>query len=247
MKDKINYILHKNHSSNKENEAVLFLHGWGGSTNSFLYVQNVLNPYYNTLNVDFYGFGKSNEPSVYYDTYLYALSIYELLVELNISTIYIISHSFGGRVAILLSSIFHINVKKLILINSAGLKGGKNVSYYLKVYLYKLCKRLVHKKLLSQKILSHFGSSDYKLLSVEMRQTFVNVVNQDLKQYLPLINSQTLIFWGDKDKVTPISFARILKSSILNSKLIIFKGAGHFSYLDNINEFCQRTIKFLDE
>lgn len=244
----MNYISTKvnDNEFNNENKTVLFLHGWGGSTNSFLYVQKQLSANYNTINVDLLGFGKSSQPSIPYDTFLYALSIYELLVKLKVTTVSIVAHSFGGRVAILLSSVFNIKVENLILINSAGIIPKRTLMYYVKIKLYKIFKFLVKKKILKPNVLKHFGSKDYKQLNVIMKQTFINVVNQDLQQFLPYIKSNTLIVWGAKDKVTPMRFANIFNKNILHSRLIVYKNASHFCYLEHLLEFCCTVKLFLE-
>lgn len=244
----MNYISTKlnDNEFNNKNKTVLFLHGWGGSTNSFLYVQKQLSTNYNTINVDFLGFGKSSQPDVAYDTFLYALSIYELLVKLNVNQVSIVAHSFGGRVAILLASVFNIKVENLILISSAGIKPKRRFMYHVKVKAYKFFKFLVKKKLLKPDILKFFGSKDYKQLNVIMKQTFINVVNQDLKVFLPYIKSNTLIVWGSKDKVTPLHFAKVFHKNILHSRLLVYKKASHFCYLENLLEFCCTVKLFLE-
>jgi pimeloyl-ACP methyl ester carboxylesterase len=245
MQPFLNYEIIAPKNNNGKQKTVLFLHGWGGSTSSFFYIQKQLSNY-KTINLDFYGFGKSSELAYPYDTYLYALSIYELLLKLNETTVTIVSHSFGGRIAILLSSIFNIKVEKLILISSAGIKPRRFLGYYLKVYLYKFCKFLVNKKIVSKKLLKLFGSSDYKQLNNIMKATLIKVVNQNLRQYLKLINSPTLIVWGLKDKITPYYMAKILHKQIKNSTLLVYKKSGHFCYLENLNKFCNTLQTYLD-
>lgn len=246
MTNRLNYVITQTKNDNiKNDKTVLFLHGWGGSIHSFLFCQNYIKQYTNTLNVDFYGFGKSDEPNKKYDTYLYALSIYELLKDKNIHKVCIVAHSFGGRVAILLSTIFDIEVESLVLVNSAGVKPKRSIFYYFKIYTYKAVKWLVKHKLIKSKVLKHFGSSDYKHLSNIMKQSFVTIVNQDLTQYLKSIKAKTLIVWGDKDKITPMHMAKTLKHNIIDSTMIIYKNSGHFSYLENYHSFCHTIIKFL--
>ena len=70
-----------------------------------------------------------------------------------------------------------------------------------------------------------------------MKQTFVNVVNEDLCVYAKNINSKTLIVWGEKDKDTKIFMAKKLHKLIFLSELVFIKGAGHFSFLDKKEDF----------
>ena len=98
----------------KGKKFVLFLHGWGGSTNSFLSVAQKISNDKKVILVDFYGFGKSAFPNKIMDTYEYAVAIYLLLKNKGIDEVDIVSHSFGGRVAIILSSVFNIKVNKIL-------------------------------------------------------------------------------------------------------------------------------------
>lgn len=239
----MNTIISKQFNNNKK--TVLFLHGWGGSTNSFLFFQKQLDQEYNTINLDFYGFGKSKMPEKPMDTYDYALSVYELLVSLNVKKLSIVAHSFGGRIAILLSTIFDLEVESLVLVNSAGLKPKRPIKYYIMVYGYKFCKWLVKKNILPQKVLKKFGSSDYKQLTPVMKQSFIFIVNQHLNCYLKKIKAKTLIVWGKRDKTTPLYMAKTFNKNILNSELVIYKDAGHFSYLDNAGSFLSTLKIFL--
>ena len=51
------------------------------------------------------------------------------------------------------------------------------------------------------------------------------------------IRVKTFIIWGSKDKETKIFMARKLHKLIENSKLFVFENAGHFSFLDDKQEF----------
>lgn len=229
----INYVI----KGNGDN-TILFLHGWEGSTKSFSYVQNEFAAFCKTVNIDFLGFGKSDSLIYPFDVYDYAFSVYELICKLKLNNITIVSHSFGGRVAIILSSIFKVNIVNLVLVDSAGLKPKFNLATKIKVLKFKLAKKLVKNKILNSRVLNKFGSADYKKLKPIMKKSFTKIVNQDLTYLLPKISCSTLIVWGKKDKSTPFYMAKILNKKINKSKLIVYKNAGHFSYLENLNAFC---------
>ena len=60
-----------------------------------------------------------------------------------------------------------------------------------------------------------------------MKQTYLNVVTDDVSFNLPFIKVPTIIIWGDKDDSTPIENAHLINEKIKNSKLVIIPGAGH--------------------
>ena len=70
-------------------------------------------------------------------------------------------------------------------------------------------------------------------------------MNQNLRPLLPKIQASTLLIWGENDTDTPISFGEIMKEEIPDAGLVILKDAGHFSYLDQLPQFCEIVGNFL--
>ena len=87
-----------------------------------------------------------------------------------------------------------------------------------------------------------YGSVDFQAVSGVMRETFVKVVNEDLRPYAARVQPSTLLFWGDQDEDTPLWQGRELEKLIPDAGLIVYEGAGHYSYLERLNE----TVKTVD-
>jgi pimeloyl-ACP methyl ester carboxylesterase len=45
------------------------------------------------------------------------------------------------------------------------------------------------------------------------------------------------LIWGEKDESTPLYYAKNVHEKYPKSKLFIIKNAGHFPWIDNIEEF----------
>lgn len=230
---------------NKKNPAVVFLHGWGGSIDSWgLIPARIAGFGFYSIVIDFSGFGDSAEPTNAYFVKDYAEELRELLSQLEITSCVLIGHSFGGRVAIKYSSLYGENVSKLVLVDSAGLKPRRGLTYKLKVWRYKSLKRKVERGLKPKQLLNKYGSDDYRSLSPVMKQTFINVVNEDLSHECEKIECDSLIVWGRNDKDTPLNMAKKLKKLIKNSRLEIYD-AGHFSYLECMERFIDEIYIFM--
>ena len=78
-----------------------------------------------------------------------------------------------------------------------------------------------------------------------MRETFKNVINLDLTDNLEKITRPTLLIWGENDKDTPLYMAKIMEKKIKDSGIAILKGAGHFSYLDNVSQYLKIVEVFI--
>jgi pimeloyl-ACP methyl ester carboxylesterase len=179
----------------------------------------------------------------------------DLLVKffnlLNIQNPILMGHSFGGRVSIQYASSYP--VKKMVLIDSAGIKPKHSPQYYVKIYTYKTIKNILRLPLInkySDEVLKFFksklGSSDYKNVSGVMQKTLVKVVNEDLRNILALIKAPTLLIWGENDQATPVADGKIMEKLIPGAGLVVLKHAGHFSYLDKAEEFKIIVKSFLE-
>lgn len=230
MVKKIDNILVEYDYNKTGKETLVFLHGFLGNLQSFVdYSKSFQNFGYSTLNINLTDFGFKALPKSF-SVYDYAQIVFKLLKLLKIKSLSIFAHSFGGRIAIILASMYKLKINKLILFDIAGIKPKFCLKTSLKIAYYKFLKFLVNKKFLNPIVLSKFGSNDYKMLSDNLKSVFVNVVNEDLTYLLKHIKVSSLIVFGKKDADTPIYMAKILNKKIKNSKLILLDG-GHFCYL----------------
>jgi len=218
-------------------QPIVFLHGWGAEISTFNLLIDELSKSNDVIAIDFPGFGKSEEPKRAWNLDDYANMTYAFIQSLNIEKPTLIGHSFGGRVSIKLSQMMTLN--KIILINSAGIKPKRKFSYYVRVYGYKFFRNVASlpliKWILKEPLEAYreiYSSSDYKQATPVMKQILSKVVNEDLKHVLSKIDVPVLLIWGDQDTSTPLEDAKIMEQLIPDAGLVVFEGAGHFSYVE---------------
>lgn len=220
-------------------ETIVILPGWGETKNTFYEIINYLQEYYTIYLIIYPGFSGSPFPPHDLSMFDYAEAVIHFLNTLKIKSPYVIAHSFGGRIAILLSSRYAIHIKRLILMDSAGIKPKRTLKKRVRTLLYKFlqsCADLLsekRRKKVKQTLFKKFASTDYFNLSPNMRNTFKQIVNLDLTKYLPYIGTETLLIWGEKDLDTPIKDAYKMKKKIRGSEIITFVNGSHFCYLEN--------------
>ena len=90
----------------------------------------------------------------------------------------------------------------------------------------------------------YIGSRDYKAASPVMRQTLVNVVNEDLSSYARKIEEPTLLIWGENDTEAPVSDARELEKIMVDAALIILPGT-HYAYIENLGQVVNIINNFI--
>ena len=92
----------------------------------------------------------------------------------------------------------------------------------------------------------YIGSRDYKAASPIMRQTLVEVVNEDLSKYAREIEEPTLLIWGDNDTEAPVNEAKELEKIMNDAALIILPGT-HYAYLENLPRVVSILNSFFGE
>lgn len=230
---------------------MILMHGWGCNSSTLASIERVAAETHRVFNIDFPGFGASSEPDSVWGVEDYTAMLEKFVDKSGISNPVLLGHSFGGRVGILYASRHH-DVSKLILVDAAGVKPRRSLSYYVRVYSFKAMKhlaRLVAGERKSARMIerwrSRAGSSDYASSTPMMRAILSRVVNEDLRHVMPSIKAPTLLIWGENDTATPLSDARTMERLIAGSGLVSFAGCGHYSFLDNPVQFAAVLRSFL--
>ncbi len=230
--------LHYRDSGEENLLPVIIMHGWGCNVDTVASIENIFKGKMRVLNIDLPGHGKSSEPPAIWGVDDFTSMIEKFISRLGLVRPSLVGHSFGGRISILLSS--RGGVDKVLLVDSAGIKPKRSLSYYWKVYSFKAMKNTVMllcgKKKGSEivdKLRGKKGSADYRNSSPRMRAIMSKCVNEDLKYAMTSIKAPVLLVWGEDDTATPLSDARTMKELIPDAGLVSFPGCGHYSFLDN--------------
>lgn len=241
MKININNV-NVNYIQYGEGKDVLLLHGWGQNIQMMKPIGDNLCSNHRITIIDFPGFGESDEPSTPWSIDDYSLLIENLVRELNIRKPIVMGHSFGGRVAIHFSA--NNPIEKLVLFGSPCIRENKKLP--LSTRILKKLRTLPGMDKLGEEMKKYIGSRDYKAASPIMRQTLVNVINEDLSSYARKIEEPTLLIWGEADTEAPVDDARELEKIMIDAALIILPGT-HYAYLENLGQVINILNSFLKE
>ncbi len=213
-----------------EGKDILLLHGWGQNIEMMKFIGDHFSDRFRITILDFPGFGESEEPSSAWTIADYSSLIEELVSSLHLEKPIVMGHSFGGRVAIHYSS--NHPIEKLVLFASPCVRLQKELP--LSVKILKKLKTLPGLDKFGEKMKKYIGSRDYKAASPIMRQTLVNVVNEDLSEYAKQIEEPTLLIWGEQDEEAPLEEAKILEAIMCDAALIVLPGT-HYAYIENLS------------
>jgi len=250
----------------KKEIPLIILHGWGASSKSFAKVKELLEQKgVSVFVLDLPGF-RSVAPS----DKAWSVDDYADWVENYIEnkihpalplkkegekSFVLYGHSFGGRIGIKLAARQIEGLKGLILCDAAGITPRPKI----KINIFSLLSR-TGKLFFSLPILKYFqpivrkieyflaGTRDYYYLQSEiMKGTFKKVIEEDLTSYLGKISVPTLIIWGKKDKMTPVSDAYVMNRKIAGSKLEILENVGHSPHLESPEELANIVTNFVKQ
>ena len=238
-------------------EPLLLIHGWGMSGKIWDVIEVNLSKYYKLYIVDLPGMGKSDEIQDYSLKNL-VNQLYKKLPK----KISILGWSLGGIIALKYCETYSENVTRLFLvattpcfINKENWHFGVDESLLDKFY-----SQLVESwsKTLDQFfMLQLIGSNNKKQIMKKFRSTFIAksppkvkslkaaleiLKITDLTQTIEHIRVPTIIIVGENDKLTPKEASLYMGDKIKNSRVKIFKNAGHIPFLSHPKDFLEEVF-----
>ncbi len=239
--------------------TILFLHGWRSSKDVWRgVVLRIKDSSFTKVladkkglriyALDFPGFGGSQMPPRAMTVGDYANMVAEFIKKLDLKNVIIVGHSFGGRVGIKLAAVHPELTGKLVLVDSAGfaMEGTKKSLMGAAAKIVKPFFKAKFMQPFRRKIYKQIGAEDY-LATPELQKTFVNVVGEDLTEDMKKIKCLTLIINGENDQDTTVEFGKRMQSLIPKSRFQIIPNAGHFSFIDQPEEFISLISNFIKQ
>ncbi len=237
---------------------VVLLHGWGCRGAMMKSAAEALAGTHRVLAVDFPGFGDSGMPPEPWGVPEYAAWLKEMIREAGFEGCAAVGHSFGCRVAAWAASEWPELFTKLVFTGAAGIRKEPDEAAKKRSAEYRKKRNFLRKieqvgflkgigERAEERLREKYGSADYNALSPEMRQTFVKVVNLDLRDRYPGIKAPTLLIWGDADTETPLWMGQEMEKLIPDAGLVILEGGSHFAYLEQAARFNTIVTHFLSE
>jgi pimeloyl-ACP methyl ester carboxylesterase len=227
---------------------------------------------YTVIAPDFLGHGHSAKPGGDYSLGNFANLMRDLLVVLGIERATVIGQSFGGGVAMQFAYQFPDRCERLVLVDAGGL--GREVNWILRVvtlpaaeYLLPVLfpafvrswgdpvARLADRVGLRSVPAMEIWRSYRSLTESQGRKAFVRTMRSVIDpggQSVSAIDRlylaeriPTLIVWGQKDRIIPVSHAYRALEASPHSRLEIIPGAGHFPQSEDPTRFVGILEDFL--
>ena len=228
-----------------EGPAVVFLHGFGSSLESWAEVLPEIQRDHRVIALDLKGFGWSGRPEGDYSPAAQAKLVYELLDELGVDQTAIVAHSWGSSVALKMALMEPDRVRRLALYGSWVYADQLPTSFYwarangIGEALY----GVFYDQLPNEKLAAAFYDRS------ELTQEYVDYVKKlldrpgtkaaalaatrgqrfaQLEEQYPKVDQPTLLLWGREDNVARLQYGERLVRDLPNAELTVYPRCGHF-------------------
>ncbi|WP_109829304.1 alpha/beta fold hydrolase [Reichenbachiella versicolor] len=252
------YLVNYYESTPKSNREILVLvHGMGDDKNSFLRSAELLSHSFHLILPDLAGHGE-NEQRLGMDYSIYGQStfLHSFLLKLGVHEFDLVGNSMGGHTAAAYAIKYPKEVKKLVLLNAAGLKIDDHVTYT------GFGKTIENDEDFDRLLNKMF----YKIpeIPAPIRRHMINTINDskdfvdntlitavkngkyfNLKDDISKIIAPTLVLWGKHDKVVNLNAAEYFENNIPGARLQFIENAGHSPQLEVPLETAQAIENFL--
>lgn len=213
---------------------LILIHGWGTDVSTFWPIVDFLKDNFTLWLIDLPGFGRSEVPKKTLTISDFAKIIAEFIKKNKIKEPTVLGHSYGGKIAIKLASLYPNLIDKLILEGSSGIRPKKTlfqilifpvvkIAYFLLPDIFNARAKIRNK--LYKKL-----ESDYADVGA-MKNIFLNTLKEDISSDLPKIKAETLFIWGEQDRAVPLKSGKRMYQLIKNSRLVILEDTDHFPHI----------------
>lgn len=239
-----------------EGEAIVFTHGASWDHASWQPQVDYFSKQYKTIVWDVRGHGKSTLPEGEVDSEDFTKDLIGLLDHLNIDSANLCGLSLGGHISIQVAVQHPDRVKSLILIATPFTNTFNSYERML-VPLNRFSSMFIPMQLMASlqaNMLSNFNYSNKAYIEEAViqipKQNWVRlwdaITRMESKEHLKLINSPTLIMYGDHDTMIG-SQQQYMYQEIPNAEIQVIKNANHATNLDNPQDVNQHIKTFLGE
>jgi len=239
--------------------ALLLIHGMAGSSDTYRAIIPQLSKKYRVIAPDLLGHGKSAKPRGDYSLGAFAAWLRDLLDELGVRRATVIGQSLGGGIAMQFAYQHRDYCERLVLIGSGGL--GPDLSRLLRILsapgaelvlpivapqpVLNLGNKLgswltsagIHAPRANQMWQAYCSLSDSGARQAFLR-TLRSVVDHRgqavsaLNKFHLTADLPTLLIWGDRDRIIPVSHAYAAHDALTGSRLEVLEGVGHFPHAE---------------
>lgn len=169
----------------------------------------------------------------------------------NLQNVTLVGHAVGGQLALMYTHLYPANVRKLVLVSSAGLMErspalNADVPIDFQSLQEEIEEAFYLKEYLDEKIVEEI----YEVTRDESRQAVIGEIARSSKRFrvsaiLNKIDHPVLLVWGLHDPISPPESALHFHDLLSNSEIRFLEACGHVPMLEKAEEFTHHLRTFL--
>ncbi len=251
----------------KNAPTVLLIHGFSGSRDNWNRVAHKLTKKYHVVAVDLPGHGDTIAPANF-DYTLANLSdaVRKFVLALGIQKdLHIAGHSLGGGISVLYTALYFLEVKSLMLVDTAGVYAHAGDSLINKPQ--ELNNLLARKSGDFEHIVTKIATYDTPFVPRELMDGYEKLHLRHLPEQEKLmatliestkfmtpetfqiglhsIEAPTLVVWGDKDAIIGVEAVDEIKQHLKYGEYLVLKDVGHTPILEADYPVSEAYLVFL--
>ena len=221
-----------------EGEPVVLVHGLSGSTQWWSRNVPALAEHHRVHLVNLPGFGTIRRPRQRFVLAEAASWLLEWIEAVGLESVHLVGHSMGGYLASKVAARRPDFVRKLVLVDPAGVPSDRGMLGHLVPLL--LASRYATPAFLPVLVRDAFYAGPTTLLRASR-----DLLAEDVREDLRRVRAPTLLIWGERDTLIPPSVGDLMRAEIPDSRLLVIEGAGHNPMFDRPREFDRAALAFL--
>jgi pyruvate dehydrogenase E2 component (dihydrolipoamide acetyltransferase) len=225
---------------------IVFVHGFGGDLNAWMFNQPALAARHRTIAIDLSGHGGSTKIMDFaLDAAGFAADIDHVLAALRVDRVHLVGHSMGGAIAVAFARSHPDRVASLTLIAPAGLGAeinGEFIDGFVKAERRREAQEVLRLLVHDPELISRAMVEDvlrYKrldgvaaALSAIATEWFPGGAQRQKVDVASLLLSMQII-WGRDDRIIPVAHAEALSGKV---SVHILDSAGHLPHMEKAAE-----------
>lgn len=222
-----------------EGDSVVLVHGLSGSMRWWSRNVPALAERYRVHLVNLPGFGTVRPPR---RRFVLAEAASWLLAWIEAvgleGGVHLVGHSMGGYLSLRLAARRPEVVRKLVLVDPAGVPSGRGMLGHFVPLL--LAARYATPAFLPVLARDALYAGPATLLRASR-----DLLAEDVRGDLRRVEAPALLIWGKNDTLIPPSAGELMRAEIPDSRLLVIEGAGHNPMFDRPREFDRALLAFL--
>jgi pimeloyl-ACP methyl ester carboxylesterase len=227
------------YSTAGQGEPAVLIHGLSESTAVWRRNIAALARRYCVYLLDLPGFGAMRKFHRQFNLQESASWLADWMEAVELESAFLVGHSMGGYPSMALAATHPEKVKGLVLVDSIGIPFGDLASR--QVYL--ALKSIVR----TTPAFWPYIAYDYIRAGPAMvRRATLQIYRLDATSTLAAVAVPTLLIWGEKDDLVPLSLGQQLQKRLAGSRLLVISGANHFCMFEHPAAFHNALFRFFE-